>query len=129
MSCQNFQHSPDCLSMLFHCPSKNENVVQIHHYYALYDEILEDVIHHCLEGSQAVGHSKEHYQGLKQTAVGVEGCLSLVSGFNGYVVETPIDIQYSEVPSFTKLRHELGDQWQWILILHHHGVKSPVVLY
>jgi len=33
----------------------------INHYNAFYYEVSEDVIHHGLEDSWAVGHPKEHY--------------------------------------------------------------------
>jgi len=45
-----------------------------------------------LEGGWTVSHAKEHYQGFKQTLIGPEGCLSLVSRLNADVVETPADI-------------------------------------
>ena len=28
-------------------------------------KLFKDVVHHSLEGGQAIGHTEEHYQGLK----------------------------------------------------------------
>jgi len=51
--------------MLFLHLGKDQDVVQIDHYNAFHYEVLEDIIHHGLEGSWAVSHSEEHYQGFK----------------------------------------------------------------
>ena len=57
--------------LLFH-PGKDQNVIQIDHHDAFCYEVLEDVVHHGLEGGQAVSHAKEHYQGFEQASIGLE---------------------------------------------------------
>jgi len=71
---------------------EDQDVVQIDHHDTFRYKVPEDVVHHGLEGGWTVSHSKEHYQGFEQTLIGPEGCLSLVSGLNADVVETPADI-------------------------------------
>ena len=44
--------------MLFLYSSKDQDIVQIDHHNAFHYEVLEDVIHHSLEGGQAIGHPK-----------------------------------------------------------------------
>jgi len=78
--------------VLFLCLGEDQDVVQIDHHNTFCYEVLEDVIHHGLEGSWTVSHSKEHYQGFKQASIGLEGYLPLVSGLNVNVVETPTDV-------------------------------------
>ena len=78
--------------MLLLHPSENQDVIQIDYHNAFYYEVSEDVVHYGLEGGQAIGHPKEHYQVFKQTSIGLEGCLPLVSRLNADIVETPIDI-------------------------------------
>ena len=78
--------------MFFLRLSEDQDVVQINHHNTLYYEVPEDVVHHSLEGGQTVSHFKEHYQGFKQTSIGLEGYLSLVFGLNVDIVETPADI-------------------------------------
>jgi len=78
--------------MLFLCLGEDQDVVQIDHHNTFRYEVLEDVIHHGLEGSWTVSHSKEHYQGFKQASIGLEGCFPLVSRLNVNVVETPTDV-------------------------------------
>ena len=78
--------------MLFLCLGEDQDVIQIDHHNAFCYEVSEDVVHYGLEGSQTVGHPKEHYQGFEQTSIGLEGCLLLVSGLNADVIETPTDV-------------------------------------
>jgi len=78
--------------VFFLCLGKDQDIVQIDYYGTFCYEVLEDVVHHGLEGGQTVSHSKEHYQGFKQTSIGLEGCLPLVSGLNVNVVETLTDV-------------------------------------
>ena len=78
--------------MFFLCLGEDQDVVQIDHHDTFHYEVPEDVVHHGLEGSRTVSHFKEHYQGFKQTSIGSEGCLPLVSGLNANVVETLMDI-------------------------------------
>ena len=51
--------------MLFLCLGEDQDVVQIDHHNTFHYEVPEDVIHHGLEGSRTVSHSKEHYQGFE----------------------------------------------------------------
>ena len=66
----------------------------------LVNEILEDVIHHHLEGSQAVGEAKEHDQGFEEASICLEGGLPLVSLFDPYIVISPSYVQLCEVLGF-----------------------------
>jgi len=47
--------------MLFHSPGKDEDIIQVDYYNPFCDEVLEDVVHYCLEDSWAIGHSKKYY--------------------------------------------------------------------
>ena len=47
--------------MLFLCPSKDQDIVQIDYHNAFRYKVLEDVIHHGLEDGQTISYSKEHY--------------------------------------------------------------------
>ena len=89
--------------MLLYRPGEDKDVVQVDHHYTLGDEILEDVIHHHLEGSQAVGHPKEHHKRLKQAAISIEGSLPLIARFDTYVIKLPLDIKLGKVLGPVKL--------------------------
>ncbi|KAG5349449.1 hypothetical protein C0989_003875 [Termitomyces sp. Mn162] len=107
----------------------DKDVVEVHAYYTLCNEVPEDVVHHGLEGGWAVGEIKEHNKWLKQSLVGPEGCLPLVSLLNVHIVVTPPDIQFSEVSCALEVVDELGDEGERVAILHRHGVEYLIVLY
>ena len=96
--------------MLFLRLGEDQDVVQVDHHNTFCYEVLEDIIHHGLEGGRTVSHSKEHYQGFEQASIGLEGHLPLISGLNANIVETPTDIQLGEVSGPMELGHEFGDQ-------------------
>ena len=128
MLCQYFQDPPDCSFMFLFCLHKDQNVIQVHHYDPFGYESSEDVIHHCLEGGRTVGHSKEHHEWLEKTVVGMEDRLLFISGLNTYVIETPSDIKFCEVPGSAELGDELGDKRKGVPVLDSYGVQHTIVL-
>ena len=66
---------------------------------------MEDLIHHHLEGCQAVCEAKEHDLWLKEPSVGMECGLPLVTLSDSDIVETPLDIQLSKVLGTLELRN------------------------
>ncbi|KAG6867761.1 hypothetical protein C0993_011478, partial [Termitomyces sp. T159_Od127] len=122
---QRNMHNP---VVLLKCLGVDEDVVKVHAHYTLHDEVLEDVIHHCLESGWTVGESKEHDEWFKQPPVGPEGSLPLISFLNVHIVVTPPDIQFGEVTHPLEVIDELGDEGEGVAILHHHSIKNLVVL-
>ena len=128
MLCQYFQDPPVHLFVFLFCLHKDQNVIQVHYYNPFSYEGSEDVIHHSLEGGRTVGHSEEHYERLKEAAVGVEGCFPFISGLDAHIVEPPLDIKFCEVPGSTELGDEFGDEGERISVLDGHGVQHAIVL-
>jgi len=81
-----------------------------------------------LEGSGAVGHSKEHHEGFKKATIGAEGCLSFISGLDACIVEPPLDIKFCEVLGSAELGDEFRDEGERILVLDGHSVQRAIVL-
>ena len=119
---QYFQDPPDYSFMFLFRLCKDQNVIQVHHYDPFGYESSEDVIHHSLEGGGTVGHSEKHHERLKETAVGAEGRLPFISGLNTYVIETPSDIKFCEVPSSVELGDEFGDEREGVPVLDGYGI-------
>ena len=71
---------------------KDQGIVQVHYDNLFHYDGSEDVIHHSLEDSGAVGHSEEHYEGFKEASVGVKSHFPLVSRLDAYIVKTLADI-------------------------------------
>ncbi|KAG5351623.1 hypothetical protein C0989_005591 [Termitomyces sp. Mn162] len=122
-----FQDEASDLMVLLHCFSVDEDIVEVYAHYALCNEVLEDVVHHGLEGGGAVGKSEEHNKQLEQSLVGLEGSLPLISLLDIHVVAPP-DVQFSEVPHTPEVVDELRDEEEGVVILYCHGIENPVIL-
>ncbi|KAG5732064.1 hypothetical protein E4T56_gene18820 [Termitomyces sp. T112] len=123
--------SADCLNtnMFLQHFGVEEDVIEVHTHYTLYNEVLEDVIHHGLDGGQAIGETKEYDKQLEQFLVGPEGCLPLISFLNMHIVVTPPDVQLSEVLHAAEVVDELRDEGEGVTVLYYYGVEYLVVLY
>jgi len=107
-----------------HFSGRRNNLCSVQVYYDdpfCYDG-SEDIVHHSLEGSRAVGHSEKHYEGFEEATVGVEGRLPFVSGLDVYIIETPADIQFCEIPGSAELGDEFGDEGERVSVLDGYGV-------
>jgi len=89
---------------------------------------LEDLVHHGLEGSRAVGYSEEHHERFKEAAVGIEGRLLFISRLDVYIIEVLADVEFREVPGFAELGDEFGDKGERISVLDSHSVQCTIVL-
>jgi len=114
--------------MLLFYLCKDQNVVQVHYYNPFCYDGSEDVIHHSLEDSGAVGHSEKHYEGFEEATVGMEGRFLFISELDAYIIETPADIQFCEVLGSAELRDEFGDEGERISVLDGYSVQCMVVL-
>jgi len=89
---QYFQDPPDHSFVLLFRLCKDQNVIQVYHYDPLSYESSEDVVHHSLEGSRTIGHSKEHHKRFEEAMIGTEGRLPFISRLDAYIIETPADV-------------------------------------
>ena len=83
---------------------------------------MEDLIHHGLEGSGAVGHSEEHHEGFEEATIGTEGYFPFISGLDAYIIEAPVDVEFCKVFSSMELRDKFGDEEERISVLDSHGI-------
>ena len=58
------ENFPDDFLVMGKIRVDNEDVIKVHYDIARQDEVLEDVIHHCLEGRRGVGQAEVHHQGF-----------------------------------------------------------------
>jgi len=125
---QYFQDPLDHLFMLLFRLRKDQNVVQVHYDNPFHYDGSEDVVHHSLKGSGAVGHSEKHYEGFEEAMVGVEGHLPFISRIDAYIIETPADVQFCEILGFAELEDEFGDEGERVSVLDGYSVQRTVVL-
>ena len=106
----------------------DEDVVEVYHDVARQDEVLEDVVHHCLEGRGGVGQAEVHHQGFKEPPVRPERGLPFVAFPDPDVIETPPDVEFREEPGSFQSINKVVDQREGVPVLHGHRVQGPVVL-
>ena len=75
--------------MMFNCMGIHQDVVHVDHHIPFVDEVLEDVVHHGLEGGQTIGEAEEHDQGFEEAPICSEGSFPVVSLFDSYIVISP----------------------------------------
>jgi len=112
--------------LLYLC--KDQNIVQVHYHDPFGYEGSKDVVHHGLEDSGTVSHSKEHYERFEEAAVDAEGRFPFISGLDVYVVETPSDIKFCEVLGSAELGDELKDEGKGVSVLNGYSVQHTIVL-
>ena len=88
------QDSGHHFPMMFDHVGIYEDIVHVDCHIALIEEVLENVIHHCLEGGWAVGEAKEHDKGFEEALIHSEGGLPLVSLLDLYIVVSPMYMKY-----------------------------------
>ncbi len=74
----------------------NKDIIHIAYHLAVVDELMEDIIHHCLEHCRGVTQSKKHDSWFKQPLVSLEHSLPLVIFLDLHVIGSPVEIKYSE---------------------------------
>jgi len=81
-----------------------------------------------LESGWTVSHTKEHYQGFKQPAVGMEHGLLFISRLDMHIVEALADIELGKVLHSAELQYKFRDQRKGVLVFDCYGIERLVVL-
>src|SRR3979490_1509776 len=124
-----FQHPSRDTSVFGSVLRVDEDVVNVYADDSFHDEVLKDIVHHCLERSWTIGQTEEHHQRLIQPSVCPKCCLPLVSILNPNIVVPPSDIQLREVLSSPEMINQLWNEGEWIPIFDGHGIQPSVVLH
>jgi len=107
---------------------KDQDVVQVYYYNPFSYDSSEDVIHHGLESSGTIGHSKEYYEWFEQVTVGVESRLPFISELDAYIIEAPMDIDFCEVLGSTELRDKFRDEKEKVSVFDGYSIQRAIVL-
>jgi len=79
---------------MYELPTETKLMARVCHYHL--DELMEDIIHHCLEHCGGVTQSKKHDSWFKQPSVSSECSLPLITFLDLHIVESPVEIEYGE---------------------------------
>ncbi len=77
-------------------PSVDGYVVHVDGHASFVNEILEDHVHHCLEGSWGVSQTEEYDRWFVQPFIGYKGCLSSVLWFDEDFIISPFNVEACE---------------------------------
>src|SRR5258707_9360527 len=88
----------------------DEDIIHIAYGLTIVDEILEDIVHHHLEHHRGVTQSEEHDVWLKQPSVSLECSLPLIPFLDLHIVESPLEVKYSEELSVVEAGEDIGDK-------------------
>src|SRR5258706_1315857 len=81
----------------------DEDIIHIAYGLTIVDEVLEDIIHHCLEHHGGVTQSEEHDGWLKQPLVSSECSLPLIPFLDPHIIESPLEVKYGEELSIVEV--------------------------
>src|SRR6266404_1268593 len=78
--------------------------------------ILEDLVHHCLECTWGIRQPKEHNPWFEKTIFGLESCFLFIPHLDPNVVVTPSYVKFGEDICILYLTDEIGNKRQGVSI-------------
>lgn len=119
----------DSAPVFFFRVGEDEDVVHVNDDLSGLDHVLEDIVHHALEGCGGVAHSEEHDERFVEAAVGDERGFPLVSVLDSDIREAPADVDFGKVLGSLESVEEFGNEREGITVLDRHVVELSVVLH
>jgi hypothetical protein len=123
------QHQSCDLEILFNVLGEDENVVKVYTNDPFHNEVLENVIHHGLEGRGRVSESKKHHQRFVEAMIGMKCCFPLIAHFHPRILVPPPHIELSEELHTLKLSHQFRNEGERVVILDCNGVQHMIILH
>jgi hypothetical protein len=107
---KSFKDQSSDVSMLLDGLRKDEDVVEVNTDDSFHDEVLEDVVHHSLEGGGRVSESEKHHQGFEESVIRMKRCLPLIALLHPNIVVTPSYVELHKVFHTVKLVDKFQDE-------------------
>src|SRR5258708_829385 len=107
----------------------DKDVVHVAYDFTMVDELMKDVIHHCLEHCRGVAQSEEHDSWFEQTSVSLECSLPLIALLDPHIVEPPTEVKYGEELGTMEVGQDIRDEGEGVGVLDCDLVQLPIVLY
>src|SRR5882724_560151 len=102
--------------MLFQRVREDEDVIEVDHYKDI-SHVSEDMVHEGLKCSQSIGKSHWHDQELESTVACLEGCLPLMARCDMNIIVASAEVELGVDLCAAQLVEEVGNEWNWVLIL------------
>jgi hypothetical protein len=126
---KSFKNQSGNMLVFLHALHEDEDVIEVNADDSFHDEVLEDVVHHSLEGGWRVSESEKHHQGFEKSAIHTKCCLPLIAFLHLDIVVTPLYIELHKVFRTVKLVDEFRNEGQGVPIFDHEGIQCSVVLH
>src|SRR3981189_3609222 len=129
MFAQPFHNHAGNRAMFFQRRREDEDVIEVDGDDTLGDEVLENLVHHRLEGRRAVGQSKVHHKRFEQTAISSKRRFPFIAFFYPHVVIPPADIELGEILRAFESMDEVVNEGKGIAVLPSDQIERAIVLY
>src|ERR1700743_896763 len=106
----------------------DKDIIEVDHDISGQDKVLENVVHHGLEGCGRVGKPKVHHQRFEKSTVGTECSFPLIALTDADIVEPPSDIEFREESGPFQTINKIVNERDRIPVLYGHRVQCPIVL-
>ena len=106
----------------------DKKVVHVDNEPSFCDHIVKGVVHEPLKGGRGIDMTKEHYSWFKESFIGDESGLLLVSVFDMDIVIPPADVKFGENLCSLEFINEIRDEWEGVCIVDHVFIDIAIVL-
>jgi len=72
---------------------------------------------------RTVGHSEEHHKRFEEATVDAESHFLFISRLDAYIIKTPADFKFCEVPDSAELGDEFADEGEGTFVLDSYSVQ------
>ena len=101
-------------------------VIQVHDHGAV-EEWLEHLVYECVKCGRCISKVKRHHKEFERPVPCSARCLRFVSLGDAYLVVPEAQVEFGEVPRFTKLVKQVRNQGNQIFILDGDLVERSIV--
>jgi len=95
----------------------------------LEDDIVIDVVHHCLEGGWWICEAEIHDCQFVEAVLSFESSFVFISLANVDVVVPPLNVELYVDMGIAQIPNEVWYKWEQILVMYGEGVDFLIVLY
>ena len=126
--CHSLEDTTDSLFVGLRVGGGDEEVIHVDDKPSFSDHVPEGVVHESLEHGGGVAKAEKHDSGFKESLVGNEGGLPLVTIFDLDIVVSPMDIELGEMVNIFELVHKVRDEGEGVCVTGGMPIEIVVVL-
>src|SRR5712675_2212788 len=106
----------------------DQHIVHVDNEPSFVDLVLEDGVHHHLEGGWGIRQAEEHDCWFEQSFIGNKGCFPFVSLSNADVIIPPPYVELGKQSSGASFVYKLGNQREGVRVSNRPLVQPSIIL-